>query len=196
MKILKRDRLFLLLLMICLSHPVMAEWTLNQDSSQINFISVKKNTVGEVHALAGLSGGVDDNGEVSITINLNSVETQIPVRNERLKKLFFETDIYPVATAVTTLDLTEINALIPGQLMTQELTINLQLHGVQAALPVSVQVSALSDHALWVTLTEPVVLNIEDYALSDGLKTLMALAKLPSISTVVPVTAGLLFEIK
>jgi polyisoprenoid-binding protein YceI len=194
MKILKLNRLLLLLLMICLSHPVMAEWTLNQDSSQINFISVKKNKVGEVHVLTGLTGSVNDNGEVSITINLNSVETQIPVRNERLKKLFFETDIYPVATAVTTLDLTEINALIPGQLMTQELTINLQLHGVQAALPVSVQVSALSDHALWVTLTEPVVLNIEDYALYDGLKTLMALAKLPSISTVVPVTAGLLFE--
>jgi len=54
----------------------------------------------------------------------------------------------------------------------------------------------LSDHALWVTLTEPVVLNIEDYALSDGLKMLITLAKLPSISTVVPVTAGLFFEIK
>ena len=54
--------------------------------------------------------------------------------------------------------------------------------------------SALSDHALWVTLTEPVVLDIEDYALSDGLKTLITLAKLPSISTVIPVTAGLLFE--
>jgi len=174
----------------------MAGWILNEDSSQINFISVKKNTVGEVHVLTGLSGGVDDNGEVSIAINLNSVETQIPVRNERLKKLFFETDLYPVATAVTILNLTEINALIPGQLIAQELTINLQLHGVQIALPVSVQVSALSDDALWVTLTEPVVLDIEDYALSDGLKALMALAKLPSISTVVPVTAGLLFEIK
>jgi hypothetical protein len=40
------------------------------------------------------------------------------------------------------------------------------------------------------------VLNIEDYALSDGLKMLITLAKLPSISTVVPVTAGLFFEIK
>ncbi len=194
MKILKRDRLLLLLIMTCLSHPVMAGWILNQDSSQINFISVKKNTVGEVHVLTGLTGSVDDNGQVSLTINLNSVETQIPVRNERLKKLFFETDIYPVATAVTTLDLTEINALTLGQLISQELTINLQLHGVQIALPVSVQVSAMSDHALWVTLTEPVVLNIEDYALSDGLKTLITLAKLPSISTVVPVTARLLFE--
>ncbi|MDP7561636.1 MAG: hypothetical protein QF494_02135 [Methylococcales bacterium] len=52
-------------------------------------ILVKKNTVGEVHVLTGLSGVVDDNGQVSIAINLNSVETQIPVRNERLKKLFF-----------------------------------------------------------------------------------------------------------
>jgi len=176
-----------------LSSSVMAGYTLNEDSSQINFISVKNNTVGEVHTLNGLSGAIDDNGQVRITINLDRVETRVPVRNERLKALFFETSKFPLATAKIAVDIVKINTLTEGEIMNQVLSVNVDLHGVRAEIPVRVQVIGLSDHKLSVTVTEPVLLDVKDFDLLDGLTALKTIAKLPSISSSVPVTAQLLF---
>jgi hypothetical protein len=44
-----------------------------------------------------------------------------------------------------------------------------------------------------VTVTEPVLLDVKDFDLLDGLIALKTIAKLPSISSSVPVTAQLLF---
>ncbi|MBT4599621.1 MAG: YceI family protein, partial [Methylococcales bacterium] len=105
MNILRTLWLLTLFPLLGLSSSVMAGYTLNEDSSQINFVSVKKNTVGEVHTFNGLSGSIDDNGQVRITISLDSAETRIPVRNERLKSLFFETSKFPLATAEIAVDI-------------------------------------------------------------------------------------------
>ncbi|MBT3506464.1 MAG: YceI family protein [Methylococcales bacterium] len=166
---------------------------MNEDSSQINFVSVKKNTVGEVHTFNGLSGSIDDNGQVRITISLDSAETRIPVRNERLKSLFFETSKFPLATAEIAVDIVKINTLTEGEIMNQVLSVNVDLHGVRAEIPVRVQVIGLRGHKLSVTVTEPVLLDVKDFDLLDGLIALKTIAKLPSISSSVPVTAQLLF---
>jgi len=176
-----------------LSSSVMAGYTLNEDSSQINFVSVKKNTVGEVHTFNGLSGSIDDNGQVRITISLDRVETRVPVRNERLKALFFETSKFPLATAEIAVDIVKINTLTEGEIMNQVLSVNVDLHGVRAEIPVRVQVIGLRGHKLSVTVTEPVLLDVKDFDLLDGLTALKTIAKLPSIISSVPVTAQLLF---
>jgi len=176
-----------------LSSSVMAGYTLNEDSSQINFISVKKNTVGEMHTFNGLSGSIDDNGQVRITISLDRVETRVPVRNERLKALFFETSKFPLATAEIAVDIVKINTLTEGEIMNQVLSVNVDLHGVKAEIPVRVQVIGLRGHKLLVTVTEPVLLDVKDFDLLDGLTALKTIAKLSSISSSVPVTAQLLF---
>jgi len=176
-----------------LSSSVMAGYTLNEDSSQINFISVKKNTVGEMHTFNGLSGSIDDNGQVRITISLDRVETRVPVRNERLKALFFETSKFPLATAEIAVDIVKINTLTEGEIMNQVLSVNIDLHGVKAEIPIRVQVIGLRGHKLLVTVTEPVLLDVKDFDLLDGLTALKTIAKLSSISSSVPVTAQLLF---
>jgi len=176
-----------------LSSSVMAGYTLNEDSSQIIFFSVKKNTVGEVHTLNGLSGSIEDNGQVRITISLDSVETRVSVRNERLKALFFETSKFPLATAEIVVDIVKINTLTEGEIMNQVLSVNVDLHGVRAEIPVRVQVIGLRGNKLSVTVTEPVLLDVKDFDLLDGLIALKTIAKLPSISSSVPVTAQLLF---
>jgi len=193
MNILRTLWLLTLFPLLGLSSSVMAGYTLNEDSSQINFVSVKKNTVGEVHTFNGLSGSIDDNGQVRITISLDSAETRIPVRNERLKSLFFETSKFPLATAEIAVDIVKINTLTEGEIMNQVLSVNVDLHGVRAEIPVRVQVIGLRGHKLSVTVTEPVLLDVKDFDLLDGLTALKTIAKLPSISSSVPVTAQLIF---
>mgnify|MGYP005649935145 CR=1 FL=1 len=184
------------IVLVTLSFPVAASWSVHEDASQVNFVSVKKNTIGESHTLNGISGTISNEGQVYISIDLNSVETLIPVRNERLKALFFETEKFPQAIATAQLDLVEIKALSHGQLIKQEVVVTVDLHGVKADIPMHVQITMLANNQLWVAMTEPVVINITDFDLLGGLEALTTIAKLSSISAAVPVTCQLLFNVQ
>mgnify|MGYP004008124013 FL=1 len=118
------------------------------------------------------------------------------MRNERLKALFFETEKFPQAIATAQLDLVEIKALRHGQLIKQEVVVTVDLHGVKADIPMHVQITMLANNQLWVTMTEPVVINITDFDLLGGLEALTTIAKLSSISAAVPVTCQLLFNVQ
>ncbi|MBO6764411.1 MAG: hypothetical protein JJ918_05650 [Maricaulis sp.] len=52
----------------------------------------------------------------------------------------------------------------------------------------------LNGERVLVETTQPVLLHVDDFGLTDGLATLQDLAGLPSITPVVPVTASLVFE--
>ena len=95
--------------------------------------------MGEVHTINGLSGSIDDNGQVGITINLDRVETRVPVRNERLKALFFETSKFPLATTEIAVDIVKINILTVEEIMNQELMVNFDLDGIRAERPVRIR---------------------------------------------------------
>ena len=69
--------------------PVLADWEV-ANGSQIQFVSIKNNAIGEVSHFETLSGTVTEAGEVEVRVALDSVETNIGIRNERMKKLLFE----------------------------------------------------------------------------------------------------------
>ena len=82
-------------LMLCLTlltQPALADWTLDNERSIVNFISIKNASIGEVHRFRSLAGSVSDDGAVRLVIDLDSVETLIPIRNQRMRELLFETD--------------------------------------------------------------------------------------------------------
>ena len=80
------------------STPAFSDWNLINEESRINFISIKASDIAEIHTFKDLSGSVKNSGEVQVIINLSSLETLIPIRNERMANLLFETKIYPKAT--------------------------------------------------------------------------------------------------
>jgi len=77
--------------------PCFAAWTLDNDSSQVSFVSVKAGDAGEVHRFTEISGGLSADGNASVTIQLASVDTLIPLRDERLREMLFQTDMFPTA---------------------------------------------------------------------------------------------------
>ena len=50
------------------SLSALADWQLSGDDSRLWFGSVKNQSIGETHHLDGLSGGIDDNGKVTIEV--------------------------------------------------------------------------------------------------------------------------------
>jgi len=56
------------------------------------------------------------------------------------------------------------------------------------------QITRLTDNRLLVISVKPVIINAENYNLAEGVGQLRTVAKLPSISTAVPVTFKLMFR--
>ena len=63
--------------------PTWAEWQV-ADTSGIQFVSIKNNTIGEVSHFDMISGTVGDQGAVEVRVALDSVETNIGIRNDRM----------------------------------------------------------------------------------------------------------------
>jgi hypothetical protein len=56
----------------------------------LSFVSTKAGAVAEVHRFTSLRGGIDARGNVAIAIFLRSIDTLMPIRDERMRELLFE----------------------------------------------------------------------------------------------------------
>ena len=176
------------------STPVFPDWNLVNEESRINFISIKASDIAEIHTFKELSGSVKDNGQAQVVINLSSLETLIPIRNERMGNLLFETKVYPVASFKLKLDLQTFLLTEVGKSSDVTLRGVLELKGKQFTMPVKISVTRLSDQSFLVKSSEPLLLNAGSLGLSDGIESLRVIAGLPSISKSVPVTFSLIFR--
>ena len=176
------------------STPVFPDWNLVNEESRINFISIKASDIAEIHTFKELSGSVKDNGQAQVVINLSSLETLIPIRNERMGNLLFETKVYPVASFKLKLDLQTFLLTEVGKSSDVTHRGVLELKGKQFTMPVKLSVTRLSDQSFLVKSSEPLLLNADSLGLSDGIESLRVIAGLPSISKSVPVTFSLIFR--
>jgi polyisoprenoid-binding protein YceI len=188
-------RIFLfLLLMVVSSSSAFAQWELLNDVSSIHYVSVKKSAVAEVNSFTKLTGSVAESGKVSLDIDLSSVETNVGIRNERMKTLFFEIAKFVQANITGAVDLTRVSGLKVGDTYTETIKLNLSLHGISQEIMSDVQVTKLTHDRLLITSLKPVIISAKDYALVKGVEKLRSAANLPSISTAVPVTYSLVFK--
>ncbi len=176
------------------STPVFPDWNLVNEESRLNFISIKASDIAEIHTFKELSGSVKDNGQAQVVINLSSLETLIPIRNERMGNLLFETKVYPVASFKLKLDLQTFLLTEVGKSSDVTHRGVLKLKGKQFTMPVKISVTRLSDQSFLVKSSEPLLLNADSLGLSDGIESLRVIAGLPSISKSVPVTFSLIFR--
>ena len=108
-------------LTLVIAASVQADLVVEERGSQVGFASVKNGTVSEVHKFTGLSGGIDSGGNAMIAIITSTVETLIPIRNERMRSMLFEVDRYPLATIRSKVDLRDFTSLQVGESKTSEI---------------------------------------------------------------------------
>jgi len=186
-------KLLFLCFLTLLSFNAQAAWQLKNQQSIINFVSIKKSTIAEVHHFKSLSGTIADDA-VKVSIDLLSVETNIPIRNERMKSMLFDTSEYSSASIAAKIDSSILDNLKVGRHYQEKLSLTLDLHGITNTIPASVGVVKLSDDSVLVYSVNPVIINASDFGLNKGIEALRSIAKLPVISSAVPVTFNLVFN--
>ena len=185
-----------LVALLALPASTLADWRLAGDESSVHFVSVKKENIAEKHYFKSLSGGISDDGQAELTVDLASVETNIPIRNERMQTMLFETAKFAQATISTNVDAAKLKSLKPGQTMAVDADMTVQLHGEQKTETVPLQVTALNGGKLMVSTGAPIIVSARDFKLLEGIDKLREVAGLKSISPIVPVTATLMFTTK
>ena len=183
----------LLLLVICLmtSAHVLAGWVIDPDGSYVGFASVKNDLIAENHSFTNVTGTIEDSGNAKIVIALASVETLIPIRNERMQAILFEVAQYPEVTVTANINLDGFTSLGLGESETDTILLDVNLHGTNLSKNVLVKVIRSSDTSYEITSLGPIVIHASQFALSDGLESLRKVAGLQSIDLMVPVTFAL-----
>ncbi|MDG1389047.1 MAG: YceI family protein [Halioglobus sp.] len=183
----------LLLIGLLTAVQAAAQWELDGERSSINFISMKNAAIAETHSFTSLVGYIGKTGNVQLNIDLNSVETQVPIRNERMQKLLFETAEFPNAKISANVDPAVLAAVVEGGTVSTEIPVTLSLHGLEQELAVAVTVFS-DGGSLRVISSRPLLLRAADFGLVDGIEALREIAGLKTISTAIPVTLNLHFR--
>ncbi|AYC34129.1 YceI family protein [Pseudomonas cavernae] len=187
------SKLLTFLLATCLALSAQAAWYLDSESSRISFISTQSGNFSEVHRFLTLHGKIVDNGQVALRIELDSVSTGIPLRDERLRQLLFETAKFADAQVSARLDLGPITDLAPGAQLELRLPLTLKLHGREHQYNAELLATRLDERRFQVVSLAPLVLHIDDFGLGGGVEALRQSVGLDSIGFSVPVSAVLIF---
>ena len=189
----KRLIFSLISLALIIPSAAQAAWLLNGDASSVGFVSVKNGAVVESHQFKNLSGVISDTGEARLTIDLDSVATMIPIRNERMRALLFNTTEFPAAFVSIDLEMDKYNNLDFGDSLSETLKVDLTISGQTAAVSVPVSITKSANKVI-VSSIKPVVISAGNWGLMPGIEALRAIAGLTSITPAVPVSFALIFE--
>ena len=182
-----------LLAMTFSAGSVLADWTLDPARSHLTFISIKAKNVAEVHVFKEMSGSVGADGKVSVTLMLDSVDTLVPIRNERMREFLFETTDYKEAVLDATIDPEAISGMNTGDIATITAEGNLSLHGQVQQMTMVMQAAKVAEDTVMVAGVKPLVIDAAKFGMSEGVEKLREIAGLASISNAVPVTYVMTF---
>ncbi len=181
-----------MLLCISASAKHHQNWRLDSPNSSVSFISIKKGNIAETHTFSEFEG-VINKGTASVTIKTKSIESNVEIRNKRMRELLFETGLFPDITIKADVDTTLSNLEI-GQSEIISVAANLNMHGVSKELTLVLRLSKLSKSRFVVSSSQPVLIRAKDYNMLDGILKLSSLVNNLTIAETVPVSFSLVFE--
>lgn len=178
-----------------LSSPAHAEleWKLDETASVLNFVSVKNDHVAELHRFNELKGTWIGE-KLTIQIPVESLDTQIEIRDERMLEHLLHANKHPFITAEASIPHASVSDI--PVLSTVPLEVDLQVFIAGEVQPVSavVQVTRIEVDRFLATTAEPVLISTKAFKLVEGVNKLREIANLQAIDYVIPVTFSVQFE--
>ena len=189
MKTIKLSAITTMLLVTCgvTSSIAANDWSVNEELSSLTYVSTKKEHVAENHAISGIAGGVDASGNLAISLDMTSVDSEIDVRDQRMKDMLFKTESFPAATFSAEIDLDEYSSLEVGESAESFVEGELSLVGITTEIEFDVLVTRTSEDSVIVNTAAPVIMSANNLQINEGVEALKSVAKLSSISDSVPV---------
>ena len=177
--------------LLLMAQATLADWRLTS-ASKVGYVSIKNNAIAEHNVFSGVTGSLSKKGQLKINIDLSTVETQVDIRNQRMRELFFEVTQYPQAVVTAELDVQELAQIDSGAPLEIVKPFTLSLHGVEATAEAHLRVVAVGGRA-WVSTVRPILISAADFGLEGGVSALQKIAGLEAIAAVVPVSVDLKF---
>ncbi|MEZ2720782.1 YceI family protein [Paenalcaligenes hominis] len=176
-----------------------ADWKVNDEQSHFSFLSVKAAKVGpdaatEVHRFKHIQGNLKKDGSFELSIPIKGLATGIEIRDERMMEMLFKESTYAAIAIKGAVDASQLSAHKAGQFkdieVEAELTILDQTHPIKTTL----RYTALDNDRFMVSTLNPIIINGNEFNLSEGLVSLREIAGLAFISHTVPVDFDLIFD--
>ncbi len=175
------------------TNPFDGGWVLQNQGSALNFQSVKNGSVIEISRFATFTGEIQPDGSATVQVMLESVDTNVDLRNVRMRFLLFESFKFPQATITTQIDAALVSDLAKTRRQQIRLPYTLALHGIEKADEADVVVTLLTDNLVSVATAQPISVSTADFDLTDGVEKLQDAAGV-TILPVATVTFDFLFE--
>lgn len=170
-----------------------ASWQLDSSQSALHFVSVKNDVVAETHQFKQLTGNWDGS-KVNISIPVSSLDTLIPIRNERIWQYVLQAEQFAAITVSAELKQDTLATLAISESMLLELPLNVTIATETVALNAKLRITKLSADTLQAVTEAPLMLNTSSFKLTDGVAKLQELAGLKSIDALVPVSFTVRFN--
>ncbi|CZF85710.1 YceI family protein [Grimontia marina] len=170
------------------------DYALDSEASSISFATIKKSYVIEPANLSGIEGSVDASGNFSVAAPLSSISTGIPIRNQRLNDLFFDSNKFPTLKVEGQVSMeglvknsTQLQQAIPAKVTlfgnTKEVTLNMNI--------------VKSGDNIFAFTTKPVIISGATFGIpKENLEAVSATVGNIDISSTVPVNVSLVFKEK
>ncbi|KXF83129.1 YceI family protein [Enterovibrio coralii] len=171
-----------------------SDYTIVSDASSISFATIKKTYVVEPATLSGVKGSVDASGKFSVTAPLSSISTGIPIRNQRLNELFFDSSKFPMLKVEGQVDMAALDK--NDAMLQQSIPAKVTLFGNTKDVTLDMNIIKADDNIFAFTY-KPVIISGATFGIpEDNLKKVSATVGNIDISSTVPVNVSLVFAEK
>ena len=165
-------------------------YTLDSDLSSLSFATIKKQYIVEPATIDALSGTLNSDGQFDVAIDLNSINTGIPIRNTRLNEIFFESAKHAPVKVAGKVDWAALGEGSHKVKVPAEVT----LFGKTKSVEFSVVVLN-AGNTVMVSSSAPVIIGASDFGIpTENLTNLAATVGGIKISDRVPLTLNLTFK--
>ncbi|MFS1490432.1 YceI family protein [Vibrio splendidus] len=165
-------------------------YTLDPNLSNIAFATIKKQFVVEPASIKPLSGGLTEEGQFSILLDLKSVSTGIAIRDQRLSELYFDSMTFPEVKISGKVE----PSMLSGDPKRTTVAAEVTLHGVTKTIEFPILVVP-SEGLVIVNSASTIIVNGADFGIStDNLNKLSATVGGLAISDKIPLNFNLLFD--
>ena len=154
-------------------------------------MSIKKGNIAQTHSFSDISGSITASKAV-LVIKPDSIDSRVPIRDERMREFLFETNLYPRIVVSIALD-KSLDKLLESRTIAITLPATLEMHGQQAEVNIHARVTQVDDSTLLVTSTSSVLVKATTFNMVEGIQKLSNLVNGLEIAEMVPVNFSLVF---
>jgi polyisoprenoid-binding protein YceI len=171
-----------------------SNYIVDNDNSSVNFSVTKKQYIVEPAVFHGLEGSIDAKGNATISIDINSVDSSNPIRDNRLIEMFFQAEFFPEAIISAQIGSDILNS--DQQLQQASIPATLELYETKREITLDVMIVKVGND-LVVTSLKPIIVNAKQFNIpTENLNALSKVCGGITISDIVPVNFTVTFRKK